>query len=131
MAWHIISKNCRYEYSRTYTETKQRQKTKTEQQQQHQQQWILRWNDTNILSCLIDHSVLLPSIGTSLSHKPEIVFNYNEIIIWAKSFMRKGQHVLLFLKRFSKETYMWVTQGSFTIKKGKFVFFISDNWLNY
>ena len=52
----------------------------------------------------IGYSVLLPWIQTSLSLKPEIVFNQNKIIIWAYSSAKKGNEFLLLLKAFSWET---------------------------
>ena len=48
-----------------------------------------------ITGCIlpIDHSVLLLWIQTSLSHKPEIVFNLSKWIIWAYSFATKRWQV--------------------------------------
>ena len=45
----------------------------------------------------------------------EIVFNLSKGIIWAY----KEDGFLLFLKAFSWETDLWVTQGDFTVKKCK------------
>ena len=49
---------------------------------------ILRGHNWFILS--LCYSVLLPRIQTSLFEKPEIVFYKRKRIIWAYSFMEKG-----------------------------------------
>ena len=65
--------------------------------------------------------------------KPEIVFNKSKRIIWAYSFMKRGDGFLLFLKAFSWETDLWVTLGDFAVKQRKIRkgnLYLTENWLS-
>ena len=55
---------------------------------------------------VFSHSVLLPWIQTSLSYKPEIVFNWVKKTFTKKK-KKKGQPFLLFFEAFSRDTDLW------------------------
>ena len=62
--------------------------------------------------CTQTNSVLLSWIQTSLSSKPEIVFNRSKIIIWAYSFAKKRRRISalfisIFLRNRSLSNARW------------------------
>ena len=98
--------------------------------------WTSSWVCGVTTGCIlpIGYSVLLPWIQTSLSLKPEIVFNRVKELFEPIVLRKKNRRFLLFLKAFSWETDLWVTVGEFKVKTaelGREICFKPENQLSW